>query len=63
VRNPSILGENSLKQYNKINGWDNQFYKQIALRIDKFILKKIYSENGKTQCLCISICKYDEIPT
>ena len=31
---PSILGGNSLKQYNDTNGWHKQFYKQIALLID-----------------------------
>jgi len=36
---PSILGGNSMKQYNDTNGWHNQFQKQIALRIDKSVFK------------------------
>ena len=36
---PSILGGNSLKQYNDTNGWHNQFHKQIVLRINESSLK------------------------
>ena len=41
---PSLLGGNSLKQYNNTDGWHNQFHKQIVLRIDESIFKVLYSE-------------------
>jgi len=44
---PSILGENPLKQYNDINGWHNQFHKQISLRIDKSVFNSMDNEEYK----------------
>jgi len=41
---PSILGGNSLKQYNDTDGWHNQFHKQIVLRINESVFKVLYSE-------------------
>lgn len=41
---PLILEGNSLKQYNDTSSWHNQFYKQIALRIDESVFKVLYSK-------------------